>query len=142
MMTSIRLTTCHFGAALFAAAVLLAAPTKANDLVIDTLNACEADIARFCPDVPSGGGRLFACIMAHEDSLMPRCAEGVADARAQLRGLMNTMAFLGSACRAELDAFCSKVEMGEGRITSCLREHYADSGPVCKDALEAVGLHR
>jgi hypothetical protein len=36
---------------------------------------CVWDIERFCGDVPSGGGRIAACLKAHRSDLSPTCKE-------------------------------------------------------------------
>src|SRR5262245_17942756 len=35
--------------------------------------ACAVDIAKFCSTVTRGGGRVLACMQAHDDQLNRRC---------------------------------------------------------------------
>lgn len=34
---------------------------------------CEANIAKFCKDVPVGQGRIGQCLLGHADQLSPKC---------------------------------------------------------------------
>ena len=36
---------------------------------------CKADAERLCQGVPPGGGRLLACLKAHEDEVTVVCAK-------------------------------------------------------------------
>jgi Cysteine rich repeat len=40
-----------------------------------------------------------------------------------------------AACRADLAQFCSQLQPGGGRISACIREHFAELSPGCKQAL-------
>lgn len=39
--------------------------------------ACAGDAARFCPDVPSGGGKIFACLKLNEAALSSACRDAM-----------------------------------------------------------------
>jgi len=41
------------------------------------LNACKPDIARFCSNVPPGGGRIKECMKAHLQELSEPCKEAL-----------------------------------------------------------------
>ena len=41
------------------------------------LQACKPDIARFCSQVPSGQGRIKACMKEHLPELSEPCKEGL-----------------------------------------------------------------
>ena len=42
--------------------------------------ACSADAQKFCAAVPSGGGRIVACLKQHRDSLSEQCKRAAAQA--------------------------------------------------------------
>lgn len=113
-----------------------------SEIVTDVLNACSDEIGKFCETVTPGNGRLLACFMAHEDKLSARCVNGLYDATDRLKGLINTMAFIGRSCKSELDTYCSDVEMGEGRISACLNANYERATPICRDALLGTGIRK
>jgi len=47
--------------------------------------ACKADIAKLCPDVQPGGGRVMQCFKAHKDELSDGCKSALAEMRAERR---------------------------------------------------------
>jgi hypothetical protein len=40
-----------------------------------------------------------------------------------------------AACRGDLAQFCSQLQPGGGRIRACIREHFSQLSPGCKQAL-------
>lgn len=42
-------------------------------------NECDADLEKFCSNVPMGGGRLLACIDKNENSVSKRCKDALKD---------------------------------------------------------------
>ena len=48
--------------------------------------ACAADLAAFCPNVPKGCGRPKQCLKAHEAQLSPACTSAWQNLRALRKG--------------------------------------------------------
>lgn len=48
--------------------------------------ACRPDIARLCPGVQPGGGRLIACLRTNADALSPTCRTAMEQAQATRAG--------------------------------------------------------
>jgi hypothetical protein len=46
----------------------------------DVRAACAADVQRLCAGVPSGGGRIFACLKQHQDQVSNPCKQAIATA--------------------------------------------------------------
>jgi len=44
--------------------------------------ACRPDVERLCKDIKPGGGRIRACLKAHETELSDGCKAAIKDARA------------------------------------------------------------
>jgi hypothetical protein len=44
----------------------------------------------------------------------------------------------GGACAEDRRSFCSGVEPGQARLQSCLRSHWGDLRPSCRDWLDRV----
>jgi len=55
-----------------------AAANGARTLGPRSLRACHDDLAAWCAQVRSGGGRLHACLHSHRDALSPRCRRALA----------------------------------------------------------------
>jgi hypothetical protein len=47
---------------------------------------CEADLDKFCKDMPPGGGRLLNCLREHEADLSEECKKRLATGRGAGRG--------------------------------------------------------
>jgi len=48
------------------------------DAEIQALRAyCKADVERLCPNVPPGGGRIKACLMANKEQMTVGCAQAL-----------------------------------------------------------------
>lgn len=66
--------------------VLIATSLSAQELSIPQKlqleSACKADIARLCPGIEPGGGRLIACIQGKKDQLSKPCATAIANIKA------------------------------------------------------------
>lgn len=63
-----------------ALAVAFAAGLAGSAAAQDSLprQACKADVAKFCADVPPGGGRIKACLEAHASALSDPCRAALA----------------------------------------------------------------
>lgn len=89
---------------------------------------CAADAKKLCPDTPAGGGRLQACLRAHESELSTEC-------RNQLVGVRREAGVFMSICRADVTRFCKDVPPGGGRLIACLQAKETSLSPECREAL-------
>ena len=101
---------------------------------------CEKELTTYCKDVTPGEGRIVACLYAHGDKVSGQCEYALYDAVAQLQRALSTMAYLANECNADLDKVCGKVEMGEGRVLTCLKENQATVTPRCSQAMDDIDL--
>lgn len=92
-------------------------------------NPCAPDVARLCPDVPRGGGRIARCLHQHEDQLSPLC-------KARMDAIRDEARELAQACRDDVKKQCKDVQRGGGRILQCLRLHESDISPQCRAKLD------
>jgi hypothetical protein len=124
-------------------AVLLvsAAGAWAQDDVIDgVMKACEPEINAYCSQVTLGEGRLLACFYAHEDKLSGRCQYALYQGVAALEDFAAAITHLAVECENDLLEFCGDVELGEGRVGTCLLEHKDQVDEACRNAMDDVGL--
>ena len=61
---------------------LLVVPAFAEDSKMDSemvalRTYCKADVARLCPKVAPGGGRIKACLMEHTNEMSVGCARAL-----------------------------------------------------------------
>lgn len=97
--------------------------------------ACETDINSYCSQVTPGNGRMLHCMAAHEDKISGQCQYAFYQAATILEQLAAATAYLASQCATDIEAHCSNVEMGEGRILACLSENEAEVSDACNQAV-------
>ena len=112
------------------------------------MSACKADIAKTCPDVTKGRGRISACLIAYDDRLSGPCKTEVtkisksrtyrkfvpASLRSSDHG-PQLEAALRKVCTSDIGRLCPGVRTGKGRILACL---YSRSGNVSKPCSSAA----
>ncbi len=111
-----------------------------DSIIDDVVTACEPEIDAYCSQVTLGEGRLLACFYAHEDKLSGRCQYALYEGAAQLEQFAAAITHVAKECMADLETYCAEVELGEGRVGTCLLEHKAEVSPACGQAIDDVGL--
>ncbi len=119
----------------FLALASLTAPASASDI----LGACKTEIENRCADVTLGNGRLMSCLYAYEDQLDAECGTALADAADILDLLFDRLRFVKQECGEDIRQHCSGVQVGEGRIYTCLAEQSAVS-EGCKTAMSTIRM--
>jgi len=92
---------------------------------------CKIDAENQCKNVPPGGGRIIACLKAHETSLSLPCKEKLAAGEARRE-------MVKEACHPDAEKFCKGIKPGEGRIAACLKAHESELAPACQKLVERV----
>jgi Cysteine rich repeat len=90
---------------------------------------CVADVQKYCANVPTGGGRVQACLKDHTADLSANCKK-------HLDGLKKTIGALVAVCYYDIARFCGDQAPGGGRIAGCLQDHSDDLSPECKDRIK------
>lgn len=111
-----------------------------DDIVAGVVEACQTEIESYCSQVTPGEGRLLACFYAHGDKLSGRCEYALYEAAAQLEQFAAAITHLATLCHDDLVKFCAEVEVGEGRVGTCLLEHKAEVTDACRQAIDDTGL--
>lgn len=112
---------------------------RQGELGEQVLDGCNTELARFCAEVTPGEGRLLACLYAHGDKLSGQCDHALYNAAVRLERAIDAITYVASECRAELETHCAEVEVGEGRVAQCLKDHASELSPGCDQALTEVG---
>ena len=102
--------------------------------------SCEKDLEEFCPAVTPGHGRLSACLYAHEDQVSPSCDAAIAETADLIDILFEQLRYAKQQCGADVAKLCGDVEIGQGRLFSCLHEQKADLSAACLGVIENVQL--
>jgi hypothetical protein len=125
-----------------------AAQTPAQDVTAamqgqlgaQVLDGCSSELAQYCAEVTPGEGRLLACLYAHGDKLSGQCEHALYDAAVRLERAIGAITYVANECRSELQTHCASVEVGEGRVAQCLKDHANELSPGCDRALTDVGV--
>jgi hypothetical protein len=103
---------------------------------------CQNEIKTYCQGVTPGEGRLLACLYAYGDKLSGRCEYALYDASVQLERAVNALSYVANECRGDLNAYCSTVKPGEGRLLDCLEKNNKKVSNRCNQAIKDVGLKK
>jgi hypothetical protein len=118
---------------------LSAAPVGAQTLVEYVRQGCNTELTTYCSQVTPGENRQLACIYAHGDKLSGQCEKALYDAAAALERAINTIAYVASQCRADIESKCATIQPGQGRIAQCLADNKSSLSPPCTQAMTEVG---
>lgn len=119
---------------------VLSVPTEVDAQSI--FASCEEDLAKFCPAVTPGNGRISACLYAHEDQVSPSCDAAIAETADLIDMLFERVRYAKQQCGADVAKLCGEVEIGQGRLFSCLHEQKAALSAECLEVIENVQLPR
>lgn len=111
-----------------------------EDVIEHVVKACETELNTYCDQVTPGEGRLLACFYAHEDKLSGRCQYALYEGAVALEQFAMAVTHVATECHGDLIKFCGEVELGEGRVGTCLVEHKEEVTEACRQAMDDVGL--
>ena len=130
-----------FAATIFSAATLLSDVSFAQNPIQNALDGCNKELKEFCSKVTPGRGRLVACAQAHSDKLSDQCIGSLNRAEYELKDLALTLTYIAKQCKNDAAKHCAGVELGEGRVLSCLAKNKAKISKFCDTALSDVGAY-
>lgn len=99
---------------------------------------CGPELATHCSNVTVGGGRKLACLFAYNDKLSGRCELTLYLAAAHLERALSAVRRVAGRCRRDIDAHCSRIVPGQGRIALCLMANRPSLSNQCKVALAGL----
>ena len=86
---------------------------------------CREDVARICPGVKPGGGRIVSCLQSQADQISEGCKARIEQAKE-----------VNQACHADAERLCGDVPPGHGRVAICIQDHEAELAPACRTYLQ------
>lgn len=102
---------------------------------------CRADIRHFCDTVTPGDGRIMACLYAHEDKISGECDAATDDVSTAIDYTFGVIADILSNCSPDIEKYCADVEVGQGRILSCLNKNTAKLAEPCAEVVPKISGH-
>ncbi len=106
---------------------------------------CAKDMKQFCSKITVGGGRVVACLFAHNDKISGQCMLAMIEGTAALNATMGALRHLAktTSCRSDLRQYCRGIPAGGGRLYRCLKKNFATLTDGCRAAMpKAEGLLR
>ncbi len=113
-----------------------------GSIVENVIKACQNEINSYCDQVTPGNGRMLACFYAHENKLTVQCVNALYDGMATLQRAVETISYVASQCRQDIDSLCGATVPGEGRIAECLLDKKAELSSPCLSAIDEVDLKK
>ena len=114
--------------------LVLASALAAGPLAAQTAPAseglgkpCAEDVAKLCPGVKPGGGRIAKCLQGQVDQISAACKARIEQAKE-----------VHQACMADAKKFCSDIPPGAGRVAVCVQQHEAELSQTCRAHLQQV----
>jgi hypothetical protein len=65
-------------------AALVCAQSSALAQQAEAMKYCKADVARLCPGVQPGGGRIIGCLKAHKEEMSIGCGKALQAMKAKM----------------------------------------------------------
>jgi len=103
---------------------------------------CQAEVQKFCPTIPAGGGRVLVCLQEHASQLSPDCQKELQGAQRHAEKRRANRAAAGawvSPCTGDIQKLCQGIAAGAGRIAECLGQHQAELSEGCRAAFGKAG---
>ena len=120
-------------------AILVSGLTYASMAPAQSLvEACGKDLTTFCSKVTPGDGRIASCLYAHSDQIEDSCVGAIEDVALQMEWMSNRIEYALDQCSADINQFCAKTKLGDGRIFSCLMEKKPELTQPCSKIIERV----
>ena len=105
--------------------------------------SCAKDMKQFCSKITVGGGRVVACLFAHNDKISGQCMLAMIEGTEALNATMGALRHLAktTSCRSDLHQYCKGIPAGGGRLYGCLKKNFATLTDGCRAAMpKAEGL--
>ena len=86
---------------------------------------CAEDVAKLCPGVKPGSGRIAQCLQGKSEQVSPAC-----------KARMDQAKEIGQACLSDAEKFCSEIPPGAGRVAVCIQQHEGELSQTCRTFLQ------
>ena len=97
--------------------------------------ACGEDTKSFCGNVSRGEGKLFLCMMAHEDKISIKCDYALYAATRNVGRGLDRLVDVADACWSDIESKCANSAEGPRHVAQCLKEQSASLSPGCRAAI-------
>jgi hypothetical protein len=109
------------------------------DAVDQLAVACRADLARYCKGVELGGGKLKACLDAHQNVVSPQCQQTRMMVYASIARRIAAQRDIGDICEADIERLCGTSHADTHLVECLLSVSPAAMSPPCNQAFTDTG---
>lgn len=103
------------------------------------LATCADEVKQYCSAVTPGDGRMLGCLKAHGDKLSETCIGGIIRSEFQISSSALIMNYVATQCLADVKSYCPDIQVGDGKILTCLSENLSSLKDRCSLALKDIG---
>jgi hypothetical protein len=135
-----RLNIALAGALLLALAPIANAQDTPAQWATFIQGSCGKEIKAHCKGVPSGQGRVLACLYAFSNKLSAKCEDAVLGSSERLGVAMGALANVRRVCEADTRQRCAGVQLGNGNVIGCLTRARSSVSATCNNTLDAAFL--
>ena len=102
-------------------------------------SACGKDIAKSCPKVNLGGGRVMQCLEQNRATVSSQCKASIADMQELLNTRAQARAAVLRVCDADIRRYCPGVQQGDGNLMECFYKAKRNISPQCQKTVADAG---
>lgn len=113
---------------------------QSRALADNVLEACSKELTTHCANVVPGNGHLYACLYANEEKMSEECDAATADVLNQMDLFFEVIRYTKQACLIDIEKHCSGVEIGGGRVLSCLKSNKGGLSDACGEVVRSLTL--
>jgi hypothetical protein len=109
------------------------------DAVDQLAIACKGDLARYCKGVELGGGKLKACLDAHQNVVSARCQQTRMMVYTSIARRIAAQRDIGDICSADIARLCGTSHADAHLVECLLSVSPVAISPPCNQAFTDTG---
>jgi hypothetical protein len=109
------------------------------DAVDQLAVACRTDLAKYCKGVELGGGKLKACLDAHQNVVSAQCQQTRMMVYASIARRIAAQRDIGDICEADIERLCGTSHADTHLVECLLSISPAAISPPCNQAFTDTG---
>ncbi|MBZ0216053.1 MAG: cysteine rich repeat-containing protein [Fimbriimonadaceae bacterium] len=122
--------------------VFLSPAASAQTAGQNNLDGCADELKQYCSTVTPGEGRVLGCLKSHGDKLTDKCVAAIVRSEFQINSSALIMTYVATQCLADAKSYCPDVQVGDGKILTCLTDNLSSLKDRCSLALKDIGAVR
>ena len=100
-----------------------------SELGTQVLEGCNSELVQYCAEGHARRWPAAGLSVRLRRQASGECESALYNAAVRLERAIDAIAYVASKCRAELETHCVNVEVGEGHVAQCLKDHTSELTP-------------